>query len=81
MLVPKVRPDRRAGPTSPTQSLRGLKTERQFDREARRQLLLDQRWRRWRSMIITGALVCGSVTGAIPIDNVVESLVKAIGVA
>jgi hypothetical protein len=51
-----------------------LSTDQQFDRERRRQDLLDQRWRRWRSMIVTMGVFIGIVTGAIPVEKAVVTL-------
>jgi hypothetical protein len=51
-LVPAGRePQRRRA--AATAGFKQLRTDQQFEREQRRQDLLDQRWRRWRSMIIT----------------------------
>ena len=66
------------GRTSLTGSLRCLETVEQFDGEKQRQDLLDQRWRRWRNMIVTFAFAIGVLTGAVPIDQVLDTLLEAI---
>lgn len=60
-------------------SLRRLAIDAQFDHEERRQNLLDQRWKRWRSMLATATLSAGLLTGAIPLEKALEALLKAIG--
>ncbi len=62
-------------------SFAALRTDSQFAREARRQQLLDQRWRRWRSMIVTAIVSLGVVAGEIPLDRVVDALLKAVGIS
>ena len=53
-----------------------LSTDGQFHWERRRQYLLDQRWRRWRSMIVTLGAVAGVTTGTIPVEKVVVALLR-----
>ncbi len=83
-LVPTSRPKpehrRTRAPGWPIIALRRLKTDRQFDREERRQDLLDRRWRRWRSIIFTLTVSVGALTGAIPLEEVVDALLQAIGI-
>jgi hypothetical protein len=42
--------------------------------EGERQALLDQRWRRWRSMLVTGSLLVGLLSGQLAPLGVVEAL-------
>jgi len=56
-----------------------LATDQEFDRERRRQDLLDQRWRRWRSMIVTMGAFIGIATGVIPVEKAVSALLGTIG--
>jgi hypothetical protein len=56
-----------------------LATDRQFERERRRQDLLDQRWRRWRSMIVTTGVLIGFATGLIPVEKAMAVLLGTIG--
>jgi hypothetical protein len=74
------RPDRRFWGARPPSSLRHLKTDEEFAREAQRQRIFDQRWRRRRSMILTGTFSAGVLTGPIPIENVLDALLRAIGI-
>ncbi len=60
-------------------SLRSLATDEQFDHEQRRQDLLDQRWKRWRSMLTTATLSAGVLTGAIPLGKAMDGVLKLIG--
>ena len=89
-LVPLNRPkteDRSARPRTRPTALHELSTDRQFDREERRQDLLDRRWRRWQSIVFTVTIstrtlilrltVClGVLTGAIPIHRLVDCLLS-----
>jgi len=59
---------------------RRINTDEQFNREKRRQELLDQRWHRWRSMILTATVPVAVLAGAIPVDKAVAALLGAMGV-
>jgi phosphate/sulfate permease len=56
-----------------------LATDQQFERERRRQDLLDQRWRRWRSMLVTTGALVGFATGLIPVEKAMAVLLGTIG--
>ena len=56
-------------------SLAQLQADEDLDRQKRVQDLLDQRWKRWRSMIRT-ALAAGA---AVPIAKALGALLTAIG--
>ena len=56
-------------------SLAQLQAGDEFDREKRVQDLLDQRWKRWRSMIRTAL----SVGAAVPIAKALGAVLTAIG--
>jgi hypothetical protein len=57
-----------------------LRTDSQFVRETRRQELLDRRWQRQRSMIVTFVVSIGAMTGAIPLERVVDAMLKVVGI-
>lgn len=69
------RPRQRAWPIA---AIGRLSTDRELDLEARRQVLLNRRWRRWQSIIFTLTVSVGVLTEAIPLHSAVEWL-RSIG--
>jgi hypothetical protein len=59
--------------------MRDRGTHETLDLEERRQDLRDQRWRRWRSMMLTGALSTALVTDQISIKQAIGWLLSATG--
>jgi hypothetical protein len=58
-----------------------LGTDQDIACEKRRQDLLDQRWRRWQSMIWTSTVVGATLSGAIPIGKALSALAAAVGLS
>ena len=56
-----------------------LRTDQQFDREQRRQDLFDQRWRRWRSMLVTAGAFVLIAIGTMPVGKAVAALLRVVG--
>jgi hypothetical protein len=92
-LIPtnRPKPERRVGllRTRHAAAIGRPSTDRQFEREQRRQDLLDRRWQRWRSMIFTLtisarnliiplAVSVGLLTGTIPIQRALEWLLSIV---
>lgn len=61
--------------------MRDRRTHRQLNLEQRRQDLRDQRWRRWRSMILTMVLSAALLTDRIPVEQAIDRALAAIGMA
>lgn len=59
-------------------ALRECRTDEDFACEERREKLRDQRWRRWRSMIITTGLGASLITGQIPFSEALHVVLGAL---
>lgn len=62
--------------TWPITAIGRLSTDRELDLEARRQLLLNRRWRRWQSIIFTLMVSIGVLGGAVPIYRAIHWLLS-----
>lgn len=56
------------------------RTSEDLDHEERREDLRDQRWRRWRNMIVTCTCSAGVLSGAVPIEQGIAALRAALGI-
>lgn len=79
-LVPTNRPkpasSRNRSHTWPIAAIGRLNTDRELDLEARRQVLLNRRWQRWRSIIFTMTLSVTILSGAIPTQRALDWLLS-----
>ena len=64
-----------------SRNLGRLRTDRQFDRERRRQDLFDQRSRRWCRTIFTLAVSFGIVARGVPVDKAIATLLTMVGLS